>query len=257
MWGEMLMRRRAWTMDEELYLEMEFGKYSSNTLAKNLNRSISSVNSKASKMGLRALDNQEWLTVTDFCKFTNIPRTTIEFWIKTTDFPTTRVHKYRRVYPDKFWSWADENKHRIDWVNFPQHRLGKEPTWVSVARKANRTHAARKRLWTDEELRELEYLLEQNKYTYPELCEMLNRTHGAIKRKIYDLNLPWAVYLDRHPGSAKEYTEEELEEIVSMYREGIPMIKISRHFGRSEAGVRDKLGRSGYRFESRQLIKAN
>lgn len=246
---------KRWTDAEAVYLESEYGKYSAKVLASKLGRTEYAVNAKAWKMGLRMLDNQEWLTTADFCEHTGIHRSTMEYWIKECGFPTTKIFKYRRIYPKRFWKWAEENKHRIQWANFPDYGVGNEPKWVKTARQGNTFRTTKRRPWTQWELNKLELMLEQDKYTYPELSKELNRSHGAIKRKIYDLNLPWPVYLDRNPTSAEPYTDEELEKAINMYQEGYPLAEVARELNRSEGGLRAKLERSGYRFEGKVLME--
>lgn len=244
--------RKQWTADEVDYLKNELGNISIAKISANLSRSVDSVSSKASKLGVDSKSNQEWLTVTDFCEASGIHRSTVDYWIADCKFPAQRKMKYRRVYPKSFWKWAESNKHRIQWNDFPTYALGPEPDWVAEVRKVAVKRTNKRRAWTKAEINELEYLLNKNKYTYPELTEMLNRSHGAIKRKIYDLRLPVPVYVNRH--AVPEYTNEEIETAVSLYIKGYPLHEVAKKINRTEMGLRGKLERSGYKISGKKLI---
>lgn len=78
------------------------------------------------------------------------------------------------------------------------------------------------------------------KYTYQEIANLLNRTHGAIKRKIYDLKLLHTpVYTDKH----RLYSDEEIETIINLKEAGYTISTISLKVNRSEAGIREKIRR--------------
>lgn len=247
---------RRWSGEEVEVLKEHYGVSPMRTVCELLiSRTEASINSKASKLGLSVKDAGENLTVTDFCLATEISRSTVEYWIKECGFPTKKAkstnEKYRKIKPVNFWIWAEENKHRIQWNDFPKYCLGKEPKWVDEIRKASTGKITKRRAWSSWEISELEYLLNQERYTYPELSKKLNRTQGAIKRKIYDLELPWPMYL---PKNSKKYTEEEIKVSVEMYESGYPLAKIAEKMNRSEMGLRSKLERSGYQISSKKIM---
>jgi len=247
----------AWTLEDENYLEDNFGKVSLKTITSNLNRTESAVMSKACKIGVTQKDNANWYTLADFCQRANLSRTTVQYWIDECGFPTTRnkkvSKKYIRVYPDKFWEWAETNKHRIQWTEFPKYALDNESNWVDEIRKSSKRKVNKRRNWSNYEIVELKRLLNLEQYTYPELTEKLDRSHGAIKRKIYDLRLPVPLYVNR--GAAREYRNEEIEEAVNLYEKGYPMHAIAKNLNRTEMGLRGKLERSGYKINGKILIK--
>lgn len=255
----MKIERRRWTEEEIDYLFEEYGKRSLQIITKNLSRSEASVTSMAGRLGLQLKTNQSWFTLSEFCEVTKIARGTVQYWINHYYFPAKRIQnissKYVRVDPGKFWKWAAENKQLIQWSEFPKHALGDEPKWVKEVRKASVNKVNKRRPWTKWEIDELRYLLKQNRYTYPELSERLNRSQGAIKRKIYDLDLPWPIYINR--GAAMPYTEKDIETAVSLYQKGYPLKEIAKFLGRTEMGLRGKIERSGYRITSRKLEKVN
>ncbi|SFH68916.1 helix-turn-helix domain-containing protein [Pisciglobus halotolerans] len=248
---------RRWTTEEIDILKEEYGNRRIETLQMELNRSEQSILNKAVRLGITQKENGSWFTVTDFCEATGISRTTVQYWINECDFPAkkskTIAKKYVRIYPDSFWIWAEENKHRIQWPEFPKYIFGKEPDWVDVARKAGKSKVGKRRPWTTWEISELKFLLNQEKYTYPEISEKLNRSQGALKRKIYDLNLPWPVYVNRT--AVPPYTQEEIDKAIDLYKSGYPLAEVAKMIGRTEMGLRGKLERSGYRITGKKIIR--
>lgn len=247
---------RRWTTEEIDVLKENYGIEPIELICTITGRTENAVNSKACKLGLTMKEAGESFTVTDFCSVTNISRTTVEYWIRECGFPAKKLKhrskKYRKIKSHLFWKWAELNKHRIQWNEFPKYCLGVEPKWVEDARKVTAEKITKRRPWSSWEINELEYLLKQEKYTYPELSEKLNRTHGAIKRKIYDLQLPWPIYLPKH---TEKYTVDEIESAVEMYKYGHPLAAIAKKLNRSELGLRSKLERSGYQFVSKKIIQ--
>lgn len=253
------MKAKRWTEDEIDFLVENFGKTSLRNMEIHLCRSKGSITNKAYKMGLQLKTNQTWFTLTDFCKSTSISRATVQYWIDHFEFPAKRkksvTTKYLLIDPEDFWKWAAGNKHLIQWIDFPKYVFGDEPRWVEGARKASRHRINKRRMWSDRDIKELKYLLSKNKYTYPELAEHLHRSQGAIKRKIYDLGLPWPVYVNRK--TVTPYTEEEIEQAAKLYSEGYPFFEIAKKIGRTESGLRGKLERSGYKFAGKRLERVD
>lgn len=253
------MSWRRWTEEEVDYLMSWFGKRTIQNICTNVGRTENSVLSKAHNLGLELKTNQEWMTISDFCEATNISRSSVQYWINCSDFPAKRVSgvskKYMQVKPNVFWKWAAQHKQLIQWIDFPKHAFGDEPEWVDEARKASKNRINKRRAWSESEINELRYLLSKNKYTYPELSRRLNRSQGAIKRKIYDLELPWPVYVNRR--AVDRYTQEEIDKAIELYVDGYPLAEVAKMIGRTEAGLRGKIERSGFRFAGKKLEKVN
>lgn len=249
--------RKNWTAAETERLTERFGRYSLKNITQELGRSEGAIWNKAKRLGITLKENQDWFTLAMFCEQTKLSRTTVQYWVDHCEFPAKKnkaiSKKYMIIYPKKFWEWAENNKHRIQWVDFPKWCLAKEPAWVAEARRGTAKRTTKRKVWTKDEIRELKYLLGRNKYTYPELSKMLNRSHAAIKRKIYDLELPWPVYVNRR--IAPRYSENEIKKAVRLYENGQTLAAIASELGRTEAGLRGKLERSGYRFKGKQLLK--
>ena len=234
---------RKWTNEEVDILKEKYGCFSDENIAETLGRTVNSIVCKAQRENIKKIDNGELITVTDFCLYTGISRSSIEYWIKNADFPTRKIGKYRKLSPIKFWKWAEKNKYRIVWNDFPINTISGEPKWVTECRRKNIKRTGKRRNWTDREINELKRLLKLEKYNYIELSEILNRSHSAIKRKIYDLNL---LYTPITTNKKNYYTEEELENAIKQLEKGIELVVVARELNRSEMGLRGKLERIGY-----------
>jgi hypothetical protein len=82
----------------------------------------------------------------------------------------------------------------------------------------------------------LEQLLNEYRYTYDDLSRILQRTEGAIKRRIYDLALPQRP-LRRE---TRPWTDEEGRQLVDMRVTGYGYEAIAEKLGRSALAVRGK-----------------
>lgn len=248
---------KHWTTDEINYLKEYYGSRNVKRISEDLGRTSNAVTQKANRLGLEMTTADEWLTIADFCLYTNLSRSTVEYWIRYCGFPTRlkRVYKkrYRIVDPFKFWKWAEQNKGRIQWNDLPKYAVQGEPGWVEVARKNNVERINKRRPWTVSEVNTLKFMLSKNKYTYADLSKELKRSHAAIKRKIYDLELmDLPVYM---PKRSRQYTDDEVQRAVELYKTGVSMTVVARKLSRSEDGLRGKIERSGYKFEGRNLVK--
>ena len=242
--------RRMWTTEETDYLIEKYGFEKDETIAKKLNRSIYSVSNKAQKIGLRKKDSSSSVTVAEFCYYTNINRPSVEYWIKHCQFPTRKKGKYRTISISGFWKWAEQNKGRIDWNDFPYFAMGKEPKWVDVARKNNVARTDKRRCWTSWEIAELKRMLKEDKYTYSDISKRINRNHAAIKRKIYDLRL------DNTPittNKKNKYSETDIKIAITLLEKGVSLSTVAQKINRTEMGLRSKLENEGYEFKNKCL----
>lgn len=189
---------KQWTKDEYDYLKNNWGYYSISAIAKNLNRSIQAIKTKASRLKLgsalhssdKITFNQLFLTVYGH----NTSTYTKEVWVKN-DFPIYKQKvvdcSFDVVDIDKFWKWAEIHSELINFSDFPQGALGIEPEWVPIKRKqdeAKKVHI-KTSPWTKSEDELLKQYLRLYKYSYNELSKMLMRSCGAIQKRICDLGL--------------------------------------------------------------------
>lgn len=257
------MARKEWTKEEVDYLQDKWGSVSIKGIAKSLDRSINSVRLKAGKMGL--IDPRfsfDGITINQLAVALGIPYSHVKNWMKLYDFPAKKkvFAQTERVwivsYQD-FWNWAEKNKQMIDFSKFEKNILGPEPDWVTDKRnadiiKSRKIKRSNNHAWTDEEDRLLRSMLNAYKYTYPEISQRINRSEGAIKRRIRDLGLKQRpVRLNNHV----KYTDEEVKMIVEMFDKGHCLEDIAHRINKSALGVRGKLERMGYKFKNGVPIK--
>lgn len=242
------MRRKKWTEDEECFLCESVGKLTFKKIGIELGRSESSVASKANLLGVKIVDNQGLLDGETFCRAIGISRQTFEYWRKAHKFPAKKRKdfKYLMIDLDIFWNWAMKNKKIINWTKFEPNALGAEPEWVDEVRKNNR-YNRNKKTWELDEDEKLKRMIVKGA-TYPELSKVLRRSHGSIKRRIYDLYLPQPARTGK-----KRWVEEEITYAVEKLRNGADLMIVASDLGRSESGLREKLIREGYTFNKRMI----
>lgn len=218
---------RKWTKEEEQYLAEKFGSVSISCLVKKLNRTESSILNKRQRMKLGAfLENGDYITLRQLLEVLGIEGgytyKTIS-WIENRGFPIiykkVNKNKFRVVNIDEFWKWAEENQQFLDFSNFEKHALGAEPAWVQKKREYDIQFKNTIKLtpWTQREDEYLKFLLNQYKYTVKEISQRMNRSEGAIQKRIEFLGIMQRpVKADTHTF----WTDEEYEVLKEMILQG-------------------------------------
>lgn len=255
-----MAKNRNWTQEEIEYLEDNYGTVKIKTISKKLNRSASAIVNKVNRMNLGRWYTRAGVTMGEFSKATSIAHGTLRNWTEHYEMPfrkkSIRQSDFYIIKLEDFWKWAETHKQMIEWNKIERLAIGPEPHWVNEARKAKVIEcdlSAKKIPWTSSEDEKLKWMLKQYKFTYPDISKELNRTHGAIKRRMSDLNLqmrPIPI------ATKKVYSEQEVQEILNLYNAGYGFKFIARKLNRSEAGVRGKIERMGYTFSNRVLVKS-
>lgn len=256
-----MAKNRNWTQEEIEYLEDNYGKYTMKTLMQNLDRTASAIANKVNRLGLgRWYSCQGKITLGEFSKATGITLSTLMNWMKMHDLPVyskkMRETKFYFINIYKWWKWAATHRQMVEWDKIDRLAIGPEPFWVAESRKAkvvDSDYSQKKIPWSKAEDEKLKWMLKQYKFTYPYISKELNRTHGAIKRRMSDLNLKMRPI---PMPTKKVYSEEEVQEILNLYNSGYGFKFIARKLNRSEAGVRGKIERMGYTFSNRVLVKS-
>ncbi len=236
---------RNWTSAEVEYLEESWGEISIPGIAKHLNRNVNSIKQKAQEHGL-----------TRHLHY-GVNPTLEQVWAAigiqgSTGYNTKRfialglpVHKhkvvtssFRTVDIDEFWEWAEKNKRLFDFRNFEENALGAEPAWVKKKRREDiknfqQPHNA---VWTPAEDSLLIGLLKAFKHTYSDISKRLNRSEGAIKRRIHDLKLKQRPLRE----AVKFWTEEEKNTLIELWDAGWSYERIGEKLGRTALAVRGK-----------------
>ena len=190
-------RNKAWSKEEEEYLDEKWGELSIGTIAERLNRTPKAVRTKAVKMQLGG-----FLLNGDYVTFNTLLQTLGYYgkgydnkWIKNHNFPVRRKRVEKRaikiVNIPEFWKWAEKNQDVFSFAKFIPNSLGREPKWVQSKRESDiiRAHKKIRTTWTEEDDRYLIFLLDQYQYTITEIANRMTRTEFAIERRIAKLNI--------------------------------------------------------------------
>lgn len=243
---------RTWTQEELLYLEEKWGAISIPSIAEKLNRTSDAVKIKASRMGLGpVLLGEDYISLNQLIKAVTGIQTSYSYhfisWVQNRGLPvhTRKVDKckFRVVYLDEFWKWAEKNRSFIDFSKMEPNILGKEPKWVAQQRKNDYADKAlhHKDRWTPAEDQKLLYLLQQQKYGYLELSEILHRSNGAIQRRCMDLGTKYRpVKADNH-NPCTAWTEEDYKILADGIRNGENYMTIGLSIRKSEKSIRGKV----------------
>ena len=242
-------KRKKWTQEELDFLEEKWGVLSKNLIAKKLNRSLNSVIVKAVRLGLgRYINARDEITL-------NLLINTLGYknsysWVskkfENHNIPIKKMKiidkSVKMVNINEFWKWAEKNKKILNFADFEEGALGKEPLWVKEKRNIDKNSLNkinRNRLWTKYEEQLLISKVKSMRYTYEELSKEFNRTEGAIKSRLNKLQTPYRpLERDRHIN----WTEEENNTLLQMYKEGYGANQIARKINKSEFSVKERVG---------------
>lgn len=240
-------RGKKWTKEEDLYLEEYWGVKSIGTLAKNLGRSTDAIMVRKTRLGLgRFLDNGEYITYSQLLQALyglDSAGSAYRDFRRCRDFPIGKKKRgkksYKVVYLQDFWRWAEEHKRLFDFSKMEEYALGAEPEWVKRKRKIDFACRVNTDPWTSSDDIKLQRMLAKYCYTYTDIAAGLNRTEGAVKRRICTLGLK------ERPIKAvnRPWTDEEIQTLVFMYEEGWSFEKIGAELNRSALTCRGKMER--------------
>lgn len=245
-------QNRAWTEEEKEYLKGKWGETSISGAAKKLNRSVSAVKQKAYKMGLRDMRKcgNGYITLHQLALAFNNTNFTYKLisWVKQRGFPVKSKliikNRVRVVYIDKFWIWAEQHRDFIDFSKLEENILGVEPNWVKKQRSLDyaKNLKFKKTPWTKTEDAQLKYYLKQFKYTYDDLSKRLNRTCGAIQRRICDLGLKERpIKVDTHSNPWVTETKDDIALLKKGIKDGASYELLAEQLGRSSKAIRGKV----------------
>lgn len=256
----------AYTPEEESYIKENWGTVSVGHICENLGRTEVAILQKVHKMGLPPfLESGGYVTYANLLHaigYRNMDSYKLISWVKNRHFPMhqKRVNKslWRVIYIDEFWKWAEKNMDILDFSGFEKNALGKEPDWVQSKRESDihrlRHYQTRNIKWTKREDNYLKMLLKQQKYTYDEISEKMQRTIGAIQHRVIFLKIK-----DRPiKNSVESWTQEETEKLLTMIRKGYSYEWIAEKLNRSTKSIKGRLYRN-YKTERldriRELLK--
>ncbi len=244
-----MSKHRPWTTAEEAYLSEQWGQLSVPALCKALNRSEHAIMVRVNRLGLPPfLENGEYITLNQLLQAVTGCDTAYSYkmisWVENRGLP---VHDKKRnrvtrrvVYLEEFWEWAEKNRSFLDFSKMEPLILGEEPDWVSEQRKKDYQAFAnqRKDHWTTAEDDRLKILLKKFCYGYADLSRLMNRSEGAIQRRINDLELKERPV---KAGNRNEWTADDYKTLADGIRAGDSYWLIGEKIGRSEKAVRGKV----------------
>ncbi|EKQ50288.1 MULTISPECIES: hypothetical protein [unclassified Clostridium] len=239
---------RAWNKNEINFLKENWGMKSIKCLAVNLNRTDVAIVIKAQKIGLGSfIQSGEQLTFRQLLSALGLESS--YSWMKekfvSNGLPTvTKIVKTKRVLKvdlDQFWKWAEKHKQLLNFSKFEEGTLGEEPSWVSEKRKADKSNPTKRthnKPWTKSEDSLLIEKTKSCRYTYKDLAKEFNRTECAIKRRLYDLAVPYRpVPLDNQI----KWTSEENALMIELHNKGYDNYAIAQILNKTHLSISDRL----------------
>lgn len=230
-----------WTKEELEYLNENWGKKTIPSIAKHLGRSVNAVKVKAQHEKLtRHIHRSDRVTFNQFCIAIGKPYSWTKDRYVRLGFPihyqASIEKRYAMVDIDEFWKWAEAHKDDVDFSKIEKGILGKEPEWVKEARHASYLKCKKRTPWTKSEDEHLIQLLKSYRYTYPEIARILNRTEGAVKRRLHDLGTKYRPV----KRDVKMWTDEEIDTMLELRVKGYGWDTVAEKLGRSAQSCRGK-----------------
>lgn len=178
------MGRREWTKDEETYMYRRYLNQSVETTAKFLNRSVSSVKHKASKMGLNHYYGER-ISAKTLAKCFHSDISVIVRWIDKYDLPCKKVKLKNQtrylIDAAEFWKWAENHQDVINWKKYERETLFPEPSWVNYEwKKDNGKPERHGNKITDFEKLSIKNMLRKG-MSNKEIAKEIHRTYEATK----------------------------------------------------------------------------
>lgn len=242
------MPGKRWTKEDEAYLEDRWGNTSIKAIANRLERSENAVIVRAQRIGLGAFleagDYVTWNQLSIALGYGAADTYKMKSWVRNRGFPirTKRVknNTFRIVYLEEFWEWAEKNRSFLNFSKFEPYALGAEPEWVEEKRKQDilSERQYRKTPWTKSEDHRLEILVKKQRFSYREIAEKLNRTEGAVMRRLLDLNIKdRPLRADNHI----KWTDREFQRLGQMLVDGLNYEQMSDILGKSAKAIRGRV----------------
>ena len=242
--------RRNWSTEEIEFLEESWGVMSVPAICKNLGRSKYSILNKVQRLGLGShTDAGELITFNKLIKalgfnssYTLLKEKYTASGLKII-YKTINTKKIAKVNINEFWKWAQKNKGILNFSKFEKGALGAEPNWVEEKRKSDKLNPTKQdhnRPWTKEDDNRLISKTKSCRYTYKDLSRELGRTESAIKRRLYDLKVPYRpIPLDNHV----KWTNEENNKMIELYKKGYDTFAIAKTLNKTQLSIKDRLNK--------------
>ncbi len=187
-------KRKKWTHEEVEYLKESWGTVSVKTIAKNLNRPISSIENKAHMLSLGPTkDAAGNLTLSELARAVGVSPPTVKKWVEKYglrhSLKATRIkRKFYQINIEDFWTWLEQNQDKVHTHFFEKGILGKEPDWMKEKRKKDSTVPPKNKHWKSEEDDFLRKLL-QSQLTYKQISNIMGKSVKSIRNRIRRISI--------------------------------------------------------------------
>ena len=248
-------KTRIWTKQEYDFMVENWGKLSKKEIAETLDRSLSAVICKASKIGLKNyFVYSDEITLNELHRLIfgrNIDTWTFNIWERyKMPFKTLITNKeqdFKVIKISDFLEWFEKYKRVIDLSQSCQGCFGDEPEWLIEKRQADKRAAAygpHNRVWTIEEDNKLKSMVAAKKYGYRDISIELKRTEGSIKKRLLDLKIIGRpIKADNH----NKWKPEEIEIVKDLWLKGYQSCIIAEYTpNRSALAINGLLERYKY-----------
>ncbi|NKE06744.1 helix-turn-helix domain-containing protein, partial [Mesobacillus selenatarsenatis] len=134
----------------------QVGSQSLTSIARKLNRSITALEVKITRMGLSHTKSYTgMLTAGELAKTLKVDRNTVMQWIHNHELGyhqriTRNKKRFTFINIDEFWIWAEKNRHKINFSKLEPDELPPEPGWVTKERTIAR-QTTNYKAWTTHE----------------------------------------------------------------------------------------------------------
>lgn len=241
-------RARNWTSEEIEYLQENYGIVSIGGLAKKLNRSENAIVVQSNRLHLGSfLENGDYITLNQL--YLAVKGRTVgtydmvilQRWGFPIKYRRVKDCKFRVVYLDEFWDWAEKNQTHFSLASMEPGVLGKEPEWVRKCR-SNQFQQSLKlnthKPWSQSEDMTLERMI-ASRCSIKQICNEVHRSAGAIYKRVElkGLEQPRAEEKCSTKWDDDEY--ELLEQMVLQRKH--PVIIAEEMPRRSEKSIRAKI----------------
>lgn len=195
---ELSRTRRHYTREENDYLKAYAGTYSIDKMAKAMGRTPAAIKEQLVRLGIGNLDLSGGIPANQLARIVGVAPSTVRTWVKRDLLPHSKrsarnnvkmKDKRCLIFPEQFWKWAEEHKHRIPFGKIERNVLLPEPDWLDAEIRKEKTLNKKiltKSDWTMKEEQKAWELREQG-VPYKEIAVRLNRTHSSVRNKFHDL----------------------------------------------------------------------
>jgi len=180
---------RIWSNSEIDFLQNQVGKMKVDSIAKQLNRSVTAVLIKMKRLKIgNTKNNTGGITRSELARMLGVDSKTVEWWTYKYGLPfQTKITRHSRRYffieVTDFWEWAYEHADRVDFSKIELNSIVPEPEWVREYRRKKQVPIGNYyRNWTTKEEELLLTMIDLGK-SIDFISKQLNRTSISIQRK--------------------------------------------------------------------------